>query len=310
MASGVVDSHGHAWARWPSLPPVPDEASRGTAAQLIDEMDNNGVGAALIVCAPIDKNAENQSYLGRAAEQFPGRLYLTGDLDSRWSTTYHRPGALDRLAALTERHEVRAVSHYLGELNDGWLVSSEADALWSKLEAHSLVLSVSATPPWQADLRQVARRHPDLPIICHHLGLVALGSPSADEHARDVLASAAVENLYLKVSGMHYSEPDGWDAPWPLSQRFFRQLLAEYGAKRLCWGSDFPASTRYCTYRQSLEVLCHHGADLTGEDRRELLGGTISRLLKVHTSGSGDEGAPGNMARGGRLAQREAEEER
>ncbi|MHB1598495.1 MAG: amidohydrolase family protein, partial [Acidimicrobiales bacterium] len=154
------------------------------------------------------------------------------------------------------------------------------------------------------------RRHPGLPIICHHLGLVALGSPSADEHAHEVLASAAVENLYIKVSGMHYSEPDSWDVPWPVSQRFFRQLLAEYGAKRLCWGSDFPASTRYCTYRQSLEVLCHHGADLTDEDRCEILGGTISRLLKASTGGSGDEGAPGNVARAGRLGHGEMDEER
>ena len=35
----ILDSHTHAWPRWPYQPPVPDDESRGKVEQLLHEMD-------------------------------------------------------------------------------------------------------------------------------------------------------------------------------------------------------------------------------------------------------------------------------
>ena len=35
----IIDSHTHAWPRWPYQPPVPDDESRGKIEQLLHEMD-------------------------------------------------------------------------------------------------------------------------------------------------------------------------------------------------------------------------------------------------------------------------------
>ena len=58
----IIDSHTHAWEYWPYKPPVPDFESRGRVEQLLWEMDRNGVNKAVLVCARIDHNPENNDY--------------------------------------------------------------------------------------------------------------------------------------------------------------------------------------------------------------------------------------------------------
>ena len=65
-AVAILDCHCHAWGRWPYLPPVPDEDTRGAVELLLFEMDQNGVEQAAIVCAAIDHNADNVEYVSRA----------------------------------------------------------------------------------------------------------------------------------------------------------------------------------------------------------------------------------------------------
>ncbi len=59
----ILDSHCHAWRRWPYPPLVPDEDSRGTIDQLLYEMDTNGIEQALVVCAAIEDNPDNVEYV-------------------------------------------------------------------------------------------------------------------------------------------------------------------------------------------------------------------------------------------------------
>ena len=47
----ILDCHCHAWARWPYLPAVPDEDTRGSVELLAFEMERHGVQRAVVVCA-------------------------------------------------------------------------------------------------------------------------------------------------------------------------------------------------------------------------------------------------------------------
>jgi predicted TIM-barrel fold metal-dependent hydrolase len=274
-----LDSHTHAWRRWPYAPLVPDEGSRGTIDQLLYEMDTHGVEQAVVVCAAIGGNADNVEYVSFARQRHPSRLHVVADLDCTWSASYHRPGSADRLRALADRYQLAGFTHYVEEHNDGWLLSDEAEELFSLAADRALLVSLAAGPAWQADLRVIARRHPTVPVLCHHLGEVraggALGSAGLDE----VVASASVPNLFVKVSGFHYSSQRAWDHPWPDAVAIFERIFDAYGPDRLCWGSDFPASSRYCTFRQSLEVVRQHCPFLAPSDLRQVLGGTLRGLL-------------------------------
>jgi L-fuconolactonase len=275
----ILDSHCHAWRRWPYPPPVPDEASRGTVEQLLYEMNTHGVSEALVVCASIERNPDNIDYVAVARERHPGRLHLVADLDCHWSATYHAPGSVDRLRALDDRYLLAGFTHYLEDENDGWLRGEEADALFALAAERRLVVSLGVSPGWQADLRRLARRHPTVPVLCNSLGGVHSAAGADAEGLVEVLASAEVASIYLKVAGFHYASARGWDYPWPDACAALERLAEAYGPGRLCWGSDFPASTRFCTFRQSLEVVRTHCPFFGLDDLRLVLGGTLRGIL-------------------------------
>lgn len=275
----MLDSHCHAWARWPYDPPVPDATSRGTVDQLLHEMDVHAVERALVVCARIGGNSDNIDYVAAARDRHPGRIDIVADLDCTWSETYHSPGSSDRLQALDDRYGLTGLAHYTADENDGWLLGAEADAVFALAAERGLLVSLGATPAWQSDLRTIARRHPTVPILCQTLG-GAMASDGPDSPALDdVLASADVPNIYLKVAGLHYSSARGWDYPWTDAIAVLERIAAAFGPARLCWGSDFPASTRFTTYRQSLEVVREHCPFFSEADLRLVLGGTLQAIL-------------------------------
>jgi predicted TIM-barrel fold metal-dependent hydrolase len=276
LGPSIFDAHCHAWSRWPYPPAVPDADSRGTIDQLVYEMDTNGVSEALLVCAAIDNNADNTEYVAASIRRHPGRFQVVADLDCTWSSTYHLPGSADRLRALDDRYELVGFTHYVQERNDGWLLSDEAEALFAAAGERHLLVSLAAGPAWQADLRQIARRHLDVPVLCHHLGDIGAGDATG---LSEVVASAAVPNIFVKASGFHYVSGRDWDHPWPDALSTLSRIFDAYGPSRLCWGSDFPASKRYCTYRQSLEAVRTHCQFLTSEDLRLVLGETLRVVL-------------------------------
>jgi predicted TIM-barrel fold metal-dependent hydrolase len=282
LDAAILDGHCHAWLRWPYPPPVPDEAHRGTIEQLLYEMDTNGVAQAMVVCAAIGANEDNLDYVTSARESHPGRFHVVADLDCTWSTTYHQPGSADRLRELDDRYELAGFTHYLRERNDGWLSSDEADALFTAASERGLLASLAAGPAWQADLRLIALRHPDVPVLCHHLGDVRAGD---DAGLEELVASAAVPNIYVKASGFHYVSRRGWDYPWLDALFMLRRIFDAYGPSRLCWGSDFSASKRFCTFRQSLEAVRTHCRFLTAEDLSLVLGGTLGAVLSGTAAG-------------------------
>jgi predicted TIM-barrel fold metal-dependent hydrolase len=58
-----------------------------------------------------------------------------------------------------------------------------------------------------------------------------------------------------------------------------KALYENFGAHRLCWGSDYPVSQRYMTYRQTLEIVRTHCAFIPAADMQQVLGGTMRTVL-------------------------------
>jgi predicted TIM-barrel fold metal-dependent hydrolase len=277
----ILDSHCHAWRLWPYPPLVPDETTRGSVERLIYEMDVHGVQQAAVVCAGIENNRDNVEYVSFAHDRYRGRIHILADLDCTWHSTYHAAGAADRLRTLADRYPLLGFTHYVTDDNDGWLASDEAKAVFAVAAERNLLVSVAASPAWQADLRKIASRYPAVPVLCHHLGGITVAGPAAAQGLAEVLASAACPNIMIKVSGFHYASERGWEYPWPRAVAAFRQIFDAYGPHRLCWGSDFPASTRYCTYQQSFEVLRRHCDFLSPADRRTIYGEAFQHLIET-----------------------------
>ena len=274
----TIDSHCHAWERWPYRPPVPDPEQRGRAEQLLYEMDRHGVDEAVVICAQIEHNAANNAYVADQVRRYPSRLHQFADVDSVWSPTYHRPGAAGRLRRAAAQWPISGFTHYLAREEDGsWLYEGDGLAFFEAAAELRLIASLACYPHQQPAIRKVAERFPSVPILCHHLGMVKTGQ--GESGLGQVLASARMPNIHIKLSGFAYAARVGWDYPYHDTHELIRAEYEHFGAGRMCWGSDYPVVRSYMTYRQALEAFRTHCAFVRDEDRAMILGGTLDRLL-------------------------------
>ncbi len=283
----VVDSHCHAWTYWPYSPPVPDPRTCARVEQLLYEMDDCGVDQALVVCARIKHNPRNNEYIAAETALHPERLRQAADLDSEWSATYHRPGAARRLREMAARWKIAAFTHYLRLEDDGaWLHSEEGLEVFKVAHELRLIASLACYPHQHAAVRRAAERVPQVPILIHHLGLVHLGNLSVGENLHQVLLSARLPNIYLKVSGFGYPAEQAWEYPYPAARETLRIEYEHFGPRRLCWGSDYPVVRYFMTYRQSLEVLRRHCDFIPAQEMGWITGGNLAALLNPLPPGS------------------------
>ena len=279
----IIDSHCHAWTIWPYDTTVPDPQHRGTIERLLFEMDKEGVDKAVLICARIDHNPDNNQYVYEASRRRPDRIVPFPDVDSGWSPEYHTPGATDRLRAAIDRWDIAGFTHYVNEANDGWLVSDEGLAFFALAAEANLVASIAAGSAWFADIRQVARTFPTLPILLHHQGMVrSVDGPDSPALA-ELLACANEPSIAVKASGFYYGSKDWAEYPYPEQQATFRTIAAAFGPRRLAWGSDYPVSPWVaCTFRQTLDVVRVHSAGfLSPDDIAWVMGDTMETLLRT-----------------------------
>ncbi len=280
----IIDSHCHAWRRWPYQPPVPDDESRGRVEQLLFEMDQNGVDEAVVVCANIHRNPDNNDYIWEESRKHPTRLHFFPDIDSGGEgrpDLYHKPGAADRLRRAIQRWPgIKGFNHYLLPDDDGsWLYSREGLEFFQVAAEARLIASIACGPHHQPAIRRLAERFPSMPILCHHLSGVRASQGPEGTGLKEVLASARLPNICLKVSGFYYASQTRWEYPYSDMLWLVRVLYEHFGPYRMCWGSDYPVSRPHCTYRQCIEAVRTHCVFMPEKDRAWVLGDTLHRLL-------------------------------
>ncbi len=278
----ILDSHCHAWQYWPYRPEVPDPESRPRVEQLLFEMDSCGVERAAIVCARIDHNPDNNEYVSACIAGHPDRLYQVADVDCSWSAEHQTPGAADRLRAAAERYRLKAFTHYVKGDDDGsWYLSDEGAAFFRAAAERRLIASLSWPARLHGVLRTLAERFPEVPFLVHHMGGLKAAEPAPYPLFRDVLESAKLPNVYVKLSGFHHASgpDDRWEYPYPHCRRLAQGLYEAYGPQRLCWGSDYPVVRTAMTYRQSLEAVRRHCDFIPVAEMEQVLGGNMLRLL-------------------------------
>lgn len=277
----IIDSHCHAWDHWPYLPGVPDPKHHGSYETLLDQMDVNGVDQATIVCAQIHHNRDNNDYVAAAVRRHPDRLHQFADVDSWWSDSYHTPGAAKRLEAAIEALPMSAFTQYVAGADDAaWFYSREGLDFFSVANDAKIIASLAIAPRHQHAVRKVAEAFPDLPILCHHMSGLRAHGDDAQANLDDVLQSAALPNIHLKLSGFHYltDQSRAWDFPYADTHWVYEACYEAFGT-RMCWGSDFPVVKKAMTHRQSLEAFRSHLDFVSDADREAIAGGTLAALL-------------------------------
>jgi predicted TIM-barrel fold metal-dependent hydrolase len=203
--------------------------------KMIEAMDQAGVAKSAIVQASTAYGHDN-SYVAEAIAAYPGRF--TGVF------------SVDMLSA----DNVERMKHWLalgfsgmrlfttGSTMPGqatWFDDPRTFPAWQYAADHSVPVCMQMTPQGFPQLRGLIERFPKVRIILDHLARPRLtdGPPfAADE---EFLALSKYPNVFLKLTPINV-EPKDWGKATPGS--FFGALIKTYGANRIAWGSNFPAT--------------------------------------------------------------------
>ncbi|RWR28012.1 amidohydrolase [Sinirhodobacter populi] len=158
--------------------------------------------------------------------------------------------------------------------SDGrWMIAPETVPVWEHMAAIDMPVCIQTTSIGLPVVEEILGRFPGVRIILDHLGRPDLTDGAPYEKAAPLWALARFANLYLKVTPRTFDLSEKVPAT---PETFFPKLVAEYGAGRLAWGSNFPANDG------TLKDLVDQGhrcfAALSEDDRAAIWAGTAEKL--------------------------------
>lgn len=240
----VLDTHPHIispdTARYPRAPlgGTASTWSRDrpkTTEQLLAAMDAAGVAGAAIVHASTCYGFDN-SYVADAVAQHPDRF--TGV----FSVDMLADDAAERIRywvsrKLTGLRLFTAGSTLAGQAD--WLADPRTFAAWDCAAELDLPVCVQMRPAGMPQLQVLLARYPGVPIIIDHCLGVSLDSGPPYPEAEVLFGLVRHRNVFLKITPIIVDKTREGAAD-PAS--FFSRVVAEFGADRITWGSNFPTN--------------------------------------------------------------------
>jgi L-fuconolactonase len=276
--SSIVDIHPHVIStdtkRYPLNPlgGVQSSWSRERATPfeaLVTAMDEARVDKAAIVQASTAYGHDN-SYVARAIAAYPGRF--TGV----FSVDVLAPDAVEKMRYWMDQGFSGMRLFTTGRTMPGqasWFDDQRTFPAWEHAGKTGIPVCMQMTPQGFPQLRGLMERFSNVRIILDHLARPRLidGPPyAADQEFFDL---ARYPNVFLKVTPLNVS-PEQWGNASP--ETFFGKLIGTFGANRIAWGSNFPATAD--TLAGILGKA--HAAFVTAsaEERSWIFGKTAQRL--------------------------------
>ena len=275
----IVDTHTHVIARDEARYPLRPSGvgsqwfrdAPSTAEELAALTADAGVDAAVLVQAFGAYSYDNE-YVVDAAGARPDRfvsIAIVDPLDPR------SPERLLDLAQMPRFTGVRLFS--IGALEHPqptWLDDPATFAVWEVCADLGLRVVVACLPEHLPRLSRALEQFPEQPVVLDHCGFV-----EPRDFDAELLPLSRNANLHCKVTShvLQAAEAQG------SASAILDRLVAEFGAGRVVWGSDFP-QTHDRPYAELVALARDACANLSDGDRDLVLGGTAVRLWPEFTA--------------------------
>jgi L-fuconolactonase len=268
----IVDTHVHIVAedrkKYPSKADAPAWPLT-TAEMLLSMMDANGIDRALLVQTYFTYGTDN-GYVADSAVAHPDRFLGVCVLDPL------APDAPDQLSALYERGRVRGI-RLMNDRKKNVISIDDPKTfpLWERIAALKIPVCMAALIEDIPLVRVPAERFPQVPIALDHLWGLKVESPKF-EMIQPFLDLARHPNIYVKTApnnSVAVREVKGD------TQAFYQRIVDAFGAKRIMWGSNYPAHTQ--AYGGIKERLALGRADLgflSADEQKWIFGETALTL--------------------------------
>ncbi len=266
----IVDAQVHIWSGGKPTNPNHRQVPAFTADDLLKEMDEAGVDAA-VVHPPTSWDPNANELAVEAARRNPNRLAILGNfpLDRAESralidTWKQRPGMLGLRFTFLQPHQKT------------WPTDGTMDWLWPAAERAGLPVALLAAE-FMPKVAQVAERQPRLKLIIDHLGR---SSPAMKDDAAwaslpEMLALAKYPNVAIKATGApsYSSEP----YPYRNIHDHLRRIHDAFGPERMFWGTDITRMP--CSWRQCVTMFTEELPWLSARDKELVMGRAVCTWL-------------------------------
>ncbi len=270
----IIESHCHIMAgdqrKYPrELGPNPAAWVRDlTGEDFLQLMDGAGIDRAILVQAFGAYRYDN-SYVADVAARYPDRFAAVCIVDVL------KPDAADQLSHWVKDRGVKGLRVVTWTEPETMLDDPRINPLWRRASDLRIPVCVLTNFHQLSRLAKVLERFPELNLALDHLGLPRLddGPDFADE--QPLFHLARFPTFYGKFSSWTIAAaakngPRG-------GAEFFRRLIDTFGAHRLMWGSNFPASNDR-SYQGFVQFANEQLGFLFPDEKRWVFGESALRL--------------------------------
>lgn len=240
-----------------------------TVEQMIVAMNQAGIAKSALVQASTCYGHDN-SYVADAVAAYPERF--TGV----FSVDVLAPDAAEKMRywvakKLTGMRLFTAGSTMPNQAD--WVDDPRSFPAWQCASDLGLPVCMQMTAKAIPQLTNILERFPRVPVLLDHLARPSLEDGPPYTAAAELFSLARYKNLYLKLTPRVFLEARRGAAT---PESFFSKLVAEFGASRMAWGSNFPASEG--TLAELLAMAQESLAGLSAHDREWIFAKTAQTL--------------------------------
>jgi L-fuconolactonase len=203
--------------------------------KMLEAMDEAGVAKSALVQASTSYGHDN-TYVAHAVAAHPERF--TGV----FSVDVFQTGAPERI-----RHWINKglsglrifIAGHTAAAKDARLDDPRSFPAWEFAGEAGIPVSVQLRAAGLAQLVTMLERFPRVRVILDHMARPTIDDGPPYAAAASLFSLARYGNLYLKLSTHNVRESRAGKAT---PESFFARVVGEFGASRIAWGSNFPAS--------------------------------------------------------------------
>jgi predicted TIM-barrel fold metal-dependent hydrolase len=276
----IIDTHVHVIAgdqqKYPRRPDA-QEWVRETSGEMLIELNHEaGVDRTVLVQGYGAYEYDN-SYAADCARRYPSRFAAVCIVDQR------RADGPERLTYWVRERGVSGV-RLITIIEPEPLIDDAAMLpLWKRASELAIPVCIMTRFHQVARLPAMLGRFPEVRVALDHLALPRLSEGPPYNSVEPLFELARFPNLYLKFSSETlYAAGRGHSTP----KEFFSRLIERFGARRIMWGSNFPA-THDRGFKEQVELARNELAFLPPEEQGWIFGETALSLwpaLKPHPS--------------------------
>jgi L-fuconolactonase len=279
------DTHTHAIS--PDTEAFPVQPLGGTRSEwsqtrhvdvdgLIRSLDEAGIERAALVHASTVYGFDN-SYAAWALARYPDRLVAVGAVDFL---------AENAVTDLQHLIEVQGFSGVRIRVSDGTtkvptpgsgISDRRMDEVWDYITAHDVPVCIQMHSKDAPKLAQVLETRPTMTVLLDHAGRPNAAGGTPYGHLEELGQLARFSGVHLKITPPAIKRLR--DEPGANVTEVLAKLVGMFGAERLTWGSNFPASAGTLTQlRDDIEALL---PELDETQRTAILGGNAARIYSA-----------------------------